>query len=323
MNQPHFENDNDPIVRQVSFARQVLARLNFDAERANERSALVLLALLGLRPDSSWTDASNRLLRTVEIMEWIRVHYRKDYKPNTRETIRRQTLHQFYDALLVEQNPDNPDRPVNSPKWNYRIRDRAIPFLRSIGESAFEEHLREYLAEIPGLKDSYARARQMNRIPVTLPDGSAIRLSPGGQNVLIKEMVEGFCEYFTPGGRVLYIGDADTKWQVFEHDALAALGVTVDQHGKMPDLVVHMLDRNWLVLLEAASSHGPVDAKRQRELAILFKDSTAGLVYVSCFPSREEMRRFLAQISWETEVWCADNPTHLIHFNGHRFLGPH
>ncbi|MGH3281388.1 MAG: BsuBI/PstI family type II restriction endonuclease, partial [Trebonia sp.] len=180
-----------------------------------------------------------------------------------------------------------------------------------------------YLVEIPGLRDTYARARDLHRIPVTLPGGSAVTLSPGGQNRLLKQMVEGFCGYFTPGVRVLYIGDADAKWQVFEERELAALGVTFDQHGKMPDLVVHMADRDWLVLLEAVSSHGPVDAKRQRELAHLFAGSTAGLVYVSCFPSREEMRPYLAQIAWETEVWCADNPTHLIHFNGERFLGPY
>ena len=110
---------------------------------------------------------------------------------------------------------------------------------------------------------------------------------------------------------------------VFEKDRLAELGVTVNSHGKMPDLVVHLPERNWLVLMEAASSHGPVDGKRRGELQALFEGSTAGLVYVSCFPSRDEMRKYLHQIAWETEVWCADNPTHLIHFNGERFLGPY
>lgn len=148
-------------------------------------------------------------------------------------------------------------------------------------------------------------------------------MSPGGQNVLIKRMLEDFCGYFTPGGHVLYVGDADQKWGVFEAAALSALGVAVDEHGKMPDLVIHLPDRNWLVLLEAADSHGPVDAKRRTELATLFATSTAGLVFVSCFPSRSVMRKYLAQIAWETDVWCADSPTHLIHFDGDRFLGPY
>ena len=284
----------DRITRQIQEARRLLTQLNFDAERSNERSALILLALLGLTPDTAWADATNPRLRTVEIMEWLRTHYDRDYKPNTRETIRRRTLHQFADALLVEQNPDEPTRPINS-----------------------------YLVEVPGLREIYARARDLRRIAVTFPDGRAVTLSPGGQNVLLKLMVEDFCGYFTPGGQVLYIGDADTKWAVFEQEALAALGVTPGRHGKMPDLVVYLPDKNWLVLMEAASWHGPVDAKRYGELATLFAASTAGLVYVSCFPSREEMRQYISQIAWETEVWCADHPTHLIHFNGERFLGPY
>jgi type II restriction enzyme len=104
---------------------------------------------------------------------------------------------------------------------------------------------------------------------------------------------------------------------------LAHLGVVVDQHGKMPDLVVHLPKKNWLVLIEAASSHGPVDAKRHGELKSLFSDCTTGLVYVSVFPDRKETRKYLTHIAWETDVWCAEDPTHLIHFDGERFLGPY
>lgn len=314
---------DDSIARRIQEARRVLADLNFDAERSNERSALVLLALLDLTPEKAWADAADPRLRTVEIMGWLRAHYDKDYAPNTRETIRRFTLKQFAEALLVEQNPDQPDRPINSPKWCYQIHPRALSVLRHVGAPDYDQYLREYLIDVPGLRDTYARARALRRIPVTLPDGSAVTLSPGGQNKILKPMIEDFCGYFTSGGHVLYVGDAGQKWAIFDQEALAALGVTLDPHGKIPDLVVYMPDKNWLILMEAAGSHGPVDATRYSELSAQFAESTAGLVYVSCFQSREEMRGYLAQIAWETEVWCADNPTHLIHFNGERFLGPY
>jgi BsuBI/PstI restriction endonuclease domain/BsuBI/PstI restriction endonuclease HTH domain len=309
--------------RRIVEARDLLKVLNFDAERSNERSALVLLALLDLPPDRPWADASNPPLRTVEIMEWLRQNYGKDYKPNTRETIRRFTLHQFADAGLVVQNPDCPDRPINSPKWCYQVSDAALDLVRRYGRSGFPGKLHEYLSDVPGLLSSYTRTRAMRRIPVTLPDGAKVTLSPGGQNILIKQIIEDFCAYYTPGGHVLYVGDADAKWLITATEQLARLGVVVDEHGKMPDVVVHLRDRNWLVLMEAATSHGPIDAKRFGELRKLFAKSSAGLVFVSCFPSREEMRKYLHQIAWETEVWCADNPTHLIHFNGERFLGPY
>ena len=199
---------------------------------------------------------------------------------------------------------------------------RARDVIREASSSQFQAVLAAYLADVPGLQAQYDAARAMHRIPVTLPGGEALTLSPGGQNVLLKQIVENFCPYFTPGGLVLYVGDADSKWAGFDETGLAELGVFVDEHGKMPDLVVYLRDKHWLVLLEAASSHGPVDAQRHGELGRLFANSTASLVYVSCFPSRSEMRKYLTDIAWETDVWCADNPTHLIHFNGERFLGP-
>ena len=136
-------------------------------------------------------------------------------------------------------------------------------------------------------------------------------------------MSDDFCGYFTPGAQILYIGDADDKWAMFVADKFTSLGVSVDSHGKMPDLVLFIPEKNWLVLIEAASSHGPVDAKRHAELSAFFAKSTAGLVYVSAFPDRKEMRKYLPAIAWETDVWCAEDPTHLIHFNGERFLGPY
>lgn len=309
----------------IQEARELLEAFGMDSERSNERSALVLLSLLGLRPSDPWSAAANPLLGTRAIMDWVRDEYEKVYAANSREAIRRFTLQQFAGAHLVVQNPDQPGRPTNSPKWNYQVTTEALSVIQRYGSLEFEftRTLSEYLDILPGLKSQYAAAREMLRIPLTLPDGSEFTLSPGGQNVLIKQMVEQFCPRFTPGAELLYIGDADEKWALFERDRLDELGVVVDSHGKMPDLVVYMADRNWLVLLEAASSHGPVDSKRHHELSSLFVGSAAGLVYISCFPNRAEFRKYVDKIAWESEVWCADHPTHMIHYNGERFLGPY
>ena len=311
------------IGERIHETRELLAAFGMDAERSNERSALVLLSLLGLRPDDPWSSSANLMLGTRAIMNWIRDEYAKDYAPNTRETIRRFTLHQFAEAHLVVQNADQPRRPINSPKWNYQVTTEALAVIQTYGTADFARHLTDYLAVLPGLKWQYGVAREMDRIALTLPTGSQSTLSPGGQNVLLKQIVEQFCPRFTPGAEILYIGDAGDKWALFERDRLAQLGVIVDQHGKMPDLVVYMVDRDWLVLIEAASSHGPVDSKRHSELAALFRSSTAGLVYISCFPDRAEFRKYVEKIAWESEIWCADHPTHMIHYNGPRFLGPY
>lgn len=305
----------ESIADRVDEARTILETLGFDLERSNERSAMVLLALLELKPNGEWDRASNPMLGTRAIMDWIRDHYATDYKPNTRETIRRFTLHQFVEAALVVENPDQPDRPVNSPRWNYQVTRRALEVIRTYGTSGWDNESQNYLNEQPGLKAQYDAARALERIPISLPQGN-VTLSPGGQNLLLKQMIEEFCAYYAHDGEILYLGDADAKWAVYDEERFADLGLSFDSRGKMPD-------RNWLLLMEAASSHGPVDAKRHGELSKLFEESQAGLVYISCFPDRATMRKYLTQIAWETEVWCADNPTHLIHFNGDRFLGPY
>ncbi|WP_406201527.1 restriction endonuclease [Kitasatospora sp. NBC_01560] len=315
-----------PIAARIEEARNILRALNFDSERCNERSALVLLALLDLSPGQVWGEAQNPMVRTVSLMQWLRDEYDKDYKANSRETIRRFTLHQFIEAGLVVANPDDPERAVNSPKNCYQIEPAALELISSYEQGGFPERLKEYLEKLPGLKSIYASARELSRIPVTLPNGDPILLSPGGQNILIKQIIDEFCSRYTPGGQVLYVGDADDKWSYFEKEILAELGVTVDAHGKMPDLVVYLPDRKWLVLIEAASSHGPVDSKRHAELKALFAGAESkgvGPVFISAFPTKTELRKYLGSIAWETDVWCADNQDHLIHFNGERFLGPY
>lgn len=314
----------DEQAARISEARAILHELNFDAERSNVRSALVLLALATVRPGTPWATAANPMLGTRAIMDWIYEQYGVEYAPNTRETIRRFTLHQFIEAGLVVENPDEPSRPINSPKWRYQLTDQALEVLRAIGTNRRKAAVSDYLTELPGLLAQYRAARDLEKIPVTLPDGSTVKLSPGGQNELMKQMVDEFCPRFTPNGQVLYVGDAAKKAdEVHDAKKLAELGIVLPERGKKPDLVVYLPDRNWLVLMEAASSHGPVDAKRHGELQTLFAGSTAGLVFISCFTSRADMRKYLSAIAWETDAWCAEDPDHLIHFNGERFLGPY
>lgn len=163
----------------------------------------------------------------------------------------------------------------------------------------------------------------MRMIPVRLEGRKLLRLSPGDHSRLIKHVIEQFASRFARGARLLYAGDTGAKWSYFDEEGLAAIGVRVGAHGKMPDVVLHDRERDWLLLVEAVTSHGPVDSKRHAELVRLFKDARPGLVFVTAFPNRAIMGRYLGDIAWETEVWCADSPTHLIHFDGERYLGPY
>jgi len=304
-------------------ACRVLVSLGLPRAQRNERSALCLLALLNLTPAKTWVQAENPLIGITPIMDWAREHYGKDYAPNTRETVRRQTMHQFVDAGIALYNPDNVLRPVNSPKAVYQIAPAALTLLRSFGSPAWHECLIAYLANCETLSAKYAMMREQSRIPVQIAPGKEITLSPGEHSELIRAIIEDFAQRFAPGSVLVYAGDTGDKWGYFDAPLLAQLGVDVDLHGKMPDVVLHYAQENWLLLVESVTSHGPVDGKRHTELANLFRKSTAGLVYVTAFPNRTVMGRYLGEIAWETDVWVADAPSHLIHFNGERFLGPY
>ena len=307
----------------VQESQEILRAFEFDRKRTNETSARTLLALAGLDESSTWADATNERMGVRYILDWMRGPLRHPIAENSRETVRRFVLHQFVDAGFCLYNDDDPARPTNSSKNNYRLNPEALLTIKLYGTPDFVPAVEEYLAEVGSLTAKYQAARDLARIPVTTPTGEVFTLKGGGQNILIKEMVENFCAYFVPGGEILYVGDADDKLATFERDRLASLGVVVDEHGKMPDLVVYQASSNWLFLMEAASTHGPVDHIRYSELSRMFADSSAGIIYVSCFPNRSVMRRFLADLAWETEVWLASDPTHMIHLNGDRFLGPY
>jgi len=321
---PEESTDIDPIKirRRIDEAKGILKALGFPPAQQNDRSALTLLALLDLRPEDPWTEAKNPLRGITPMMEFFATHYGKRYAPNTRETVRRQTIHQFLEAGLVVLNPDNPERPINSGKTVYQIDGMALELLRTFGTPDWDHNLRSYLASVETLKRRYAREREMKRIPVETAPGVTVQLSPGGQNILIREIIENFAPYFTPGGRVLYIGDADEKFAYFDQEGLESLGVHVSAHGKMPDVIIYHKTKDWLVIVEAVTTHGPVDPKRRSELERLFAGCTAGLVFVTAFLDRRTLAQYLDEISWETDVWVAEHPTHLIHFNGERFLGP-
>lgn len=313
----------ESLKQRIREALNILQALGLPRQQQNERSALTLLALLDLKPTTPWSEAMAPLIGITPIMEYMATYYEASYAPNTRETVRRQTMHQFLDAGLVVLNPDDPARAVNSAKTVYQVEARALDLVRTYASDRWAEHLPTYLAVMGSLAEKYLQLREMTQLPVQLPEGKILSLSPGGQNVLVKEIIEKFCPRFAPGGHLIYVGDTEDKFAIYDETALAALGVKMDSHGKMPDLVVHHTAKDWLILIEAVTSHGPVDPKRQAELNRLFSEARPGLVFVTTFLTRKAMVKYLGAISWESEVWIAEAPDHMIHFNGERFLGPY
>ena len=309
--------------RRLAEAIEALTALQFDSKQRNDTAAYTLLALLDLLPEKQWHEAENPLRGITPIIEFISAAYGTRYAPNSRESIRDDAVKFFVEAGLVLKNPDKPSRPTNSQDTVYQVEPSALTLFRVFDTLEWPAALKSYLANIEVLKREIARHREMKRVPITLPDGNKVTLSPGGQNPLIKAIIEDFCPYFAPGGVVAYIGDTENKFAHLKSDYLAGLGVLLDSAAKIPDVIIHCMKRNWLILIEAVTSAGPVDGKRRKELKDLFSGCSVGLVFVTAFDTRRVMKTFLSQIAWESEVWIAEDPAHMIHFNGDKFLGPY
>lgn len=321
----HMTPDENPLAAQqrIDEAITILKALGMPRGQQNDRSALTLLALVDLKPSGAWDELRRPLMGITPIMDYAREHYGREYAPNTRETFRRQTMHQFVEAGIAHYNPDDPARPVNSPNACYQVSAEALRMIVAYGTPAWDEAVERWLEIGTPLAAKWAQDRQMQMIPVKVARRRKVALTPGAHSELIRDILKSFAPRFAPGSEVIYVGDTGDKVGYFDEERLAGLGVTVDRHGKMPDVVLYFGEKNWLLLVEAVTSHGPMDAKRHNELADLFGEARAGLIYVTAFPDRKVMARYLSEISWETEVWCADAPSHLIHFDGERFLGPY
>ncbi len=315
--------DGNRIVSKLDEAKEILAALGLPRAEQNDRSALTLLALANLGPESDWAAAERPLLRTVDLMEFMRQKYDRDYRANMRETIRRQTIHQFEQARIVDRNPDEPGRPTNSGKNAYMLTEEATEILKAYGTTRFGEAVASFIGQFGELKAAYERVRATHRIPLRLPDGSTVSLSAGEHNALQAAVIEEFGPRFAPGATVLYVGDTAKKHVIYERDELARIGVPINEHDKLPDVILFDQGKSWLFLIEAVTSHGPVSPKRHWEIEAFLRGCAAERIYVTAFLTIGVFRKYAADIAWETEVWIAATPDHMIHFNGPKFLGPH
>ncbi len=181
----------------INESLDVLQALGFPNAQQNERSALTLLALLNLMPPKIWKDAEAPMIGIRAILDFCRSNFSKPYAENTRETFRRQTMHQFVAAGLVVENPDDPKRPINSPKWCYQIEPAAFQLLRDhFKAKTWKNELASYLVKREGLTNKYAMEREMHLVPVTITDGKTIQLSSGKHNSRI-----GICDRLSHSDR--------------------------------------------------------------------------------------------------------------------------
>ena len=309
--------------KKIQQAIDILKKFKMPQAQLNERTAYCLLSLLNITPKKEWKNAETPLVGITPMMNFAKKYYKKAYAPNTRETFRRFSTHQMVQAGIVLYNPDKPDRPVNSPNAVYQISSAALKVIKAYETNSFETLLSDFLKKQPALSTQYAHEREMKMVPIKIKGNQRIQISPGPHSELIRDIIEQMAPSFLPNCTLIYVGDTGKKWGYYDEQLAKKLLFNVQQHGKMPDVILYVEEKKWLILVESVTSHGPVDCKRYIELEKLFSDVTADKVYISAFPDKKTFTRYAQEIAWETEAWIADNPTHMIHFNGDKFIGPY
>lgn len=298
-------------------------------KRRRQRAGLALLAVADIKPKSSWEEAkvfegqNPRAITTREIIQYWNKYYGERTSSGSYDDVRRKDLLLLVLSGLVLASAKNPNANTNSPTRGYAINPTAVDVLRKFRQASWKVTVRQFCATHGTLSDRLERPREVKSLPVELPTGEAIELSWGPHNDLQKAIVEKFLPQFAPQAQVLYIGDTSKKSLHVDESRLKQLGFFELAHDALPDIVAYDSSRNWLFLIEAVHSSNPISKTRHLMLEEMTANCLAPRVYVSVFLDRRALRKWLLDISWETEVWLVESPDHLIHFNGDKFFGPH
>lgn len=293
--------------------------------RRLEKMALSFLAVIDVTKAEQWQNLKDldtpRSMKTREIIQWINKNFNENISSGSYDDIRRKDLRLLALAGIVVSTI--PEAATNDSRRGYALNPIFSALLKVAETDAWEGELSKVLKETVKLKDELNAKRNLEKIPLTLPQGLQLTLTQGKHNDLQKAIIEEFLPIYGCNSEVLYIGDTANKLLFLDEAKLKSLNFFELNHDELPDVISYSQDKNWLYLIEAVHSSGPVSPTRLIELKRLTKDCTAEVVYVTAFLDRETFRKYISDIAWETEVWIADNPEHLVHFNGHKFLGPY
>jgi len=303
--------------KKIEEAREFLQIIGMPKTQQADICCYVILAMAGIEPDMPWSEATNEWVRIHDIIQFVNTFYGMSYAENSRETFRKQALHRFRTAALVEDN----GKATNSPNYRYRLTEETVKILRTMGTTVWKKSIERFLCCHEKLIDLYASKKKMTMMPVNI-NGESFKFSTGKHNKLQKAIIEEFAPRFAPNSECLYVGDTIAKDLVKNVDKLKNLGFEITLHDKMPDVVLYREDKNWIYFVESVTSVGPMDPKRILEITEMTKDVTAGKIFVTAFLDFKTYKKFAEELAWETEVWIAEMPEHMIHLNGDRFMGP-
>lgn len=318
--------------KNIQDAVDILFHLGIPVEKFNERQvrrverlALVLLALGDIKPENKWDEIkskdNNISLTTRDIIKFVNQYYSEKIADSSYDDFKRKEI----DLLLLDGIiiPGFKRSATNDSRSGYCICPHHANAIKTFGARSWNEEVQKIINLKETLRKQISSERELSLVPITLPGGKDLKLSSGKHNELQKAIIEMFLPRYGFGADVLYVGDTTKKYLHVDKERLKELNLPEPEHEELPDIVAFSRQKNWLFLIESVTSFGEITPIRKRELEILSEKCIFPVIYITAFLNRDDYRKYCANLAWETEVWIASDPDHLIHLNGDKFLGPY
>ena len=325
-----FNAKSDKVKKLIRQALQILCALGIPTDdmtdRQKEKMAMAFLAVGDVRALSGWKKIkdSNKdyALTTREIISYHNANFEENISSGSYDDIRRKDLAKLILSSIVVKS--KPGANNSNPTRGYRINSEYSRIIKNYGQADWFTQVEVFNKMHPTYQDRISTKRDLPKLTVTTPDGKTIQLKDGEHNAIQKLIIEEFLPRFGHGAIVLYCGDSDNKYGlIHEADKLSEIGFTDLKQSILPDVVAYSPEKNWVFLIEAYHTSNPITPQRKLELQQEMGDNADRAVFVTAFENNSVYKNCPEELAWETEVWIATEPEHMIHRNGFRFMGPY
>lgn len=295
------------------------------SDRRLEKMAMALLAVANIK--NSFIEAMSskdfHFLKTRDIIDFENKYFGENISSGSYDDIRRKDLILLVASDIVINSASIEAKATNNPTRGYGLNPLFSELIKKYNTIEWENSLKDFNTKIRSLREELARNRELQTLPVTLPSGLQLGFSAGEHNVLQKEIIEVFLSKFGFDPQILYVGDTTDKFLYKDEKKLKEIKCFDLEHDELPDIIAYSSSKNLLFLIEAVHSAGTMSEIRVKKLKNQLRECTLDIVFVTAFLTKKDFKKWILEIAWETEVWIAENPEHMIHFNGYKFLELH
>lgn len=325
-----FQEKAPEIQKLIREALFIIEQLGIPTEgltgRDKEKMAMALLAAGDVKKSSDWSKIKSANdgygITTKQCIDFYNTYLDENMSKGSYDYVLRDGLNKLIIGGIVDRS--KPEANLSDSTRGYRISAEYARIICKFGQSDWEKQVEIFNKTHKTYQERINQIRDIPQITVRTVDGKEFQLKDGEHNLIQQQVITEFLPRFGYGATVLYCGDSDNKYGVInEKDKLEEIGIHDLSQGKLPDVVAYSEEKDWIYLIEAYHTSNPITPERKFELEEMVGENAEKCIFITAFQSNESYRSCTEELAWETEIWIATNPDHMIHRNGCRFMGPY